>query len=227
MTLDPMYFLFMIPGLVLALIAQLVLKYNYSKYSKVSAGTNLTGNQAAQILNDRENFKVQLKQVSGTLTDHYNPMDESVHLSADNASNTSLANIAVVAHEFGHVQQKRVGQSVFRLRSFLVPAVNFGSGIGYLLIVLGLILSATGLAQLGLILFSTTFLFSLVTLPVEIDASKRGMALIKKHELIQPGNLGGAKWVLVGAALTYFAGMIQSLMQLLYFVMLVQGRDRD
>lgn len=218
-----MYFLFIAPGLILAVIAQLLLKYAYSRYSKISAG-NLTGVDVAQKINEGEGFGVGLRTVPGELTDHFDPVKHVVALSADNAINTSIANIAVVAHEFGHVQQKQVGMSLFKLRTALVPVVNFGSGIGYILIILGFALSAAGLVTLGIILFSSVTIFALVTLPIEINASTRGMNLIKKYNLIEESKLGGAKTVLTAAALTYFAGMLQSLGQLLYFIMLSQRR---
>lgn len=224
--IDPVYLIFVaIPAMLLGLASQAILKYAFWKYSKVDAGTGMTGNQTAEKLNSVEDFKVKLTQVQGQLTDHYDPKNEVVALSVDNAVNTSVANLAVVAHEFGHVQQKRVGQSFFRLRSFLVPAVQFGSGVGYLMILAGIFLALTDLAWLGVALFSFTFIFALVTLPVEVDASVRGMKLIEKHNLISANLRGGAKWVLAAAALTYFAGMVQSLLQLLYFINLVQGRD--
>ena len=226
--IDPLYFLFILPGLIIGIIAQILLKSGYGTYSKISAGSSLTGMQAAELLNEKENFGVGFVSKSGTLSDYFDPVKNVVNISSDNATNGSVANIAVVAHEFGHVQQKQVGQNLFKLRTVMVPAVNFGSGIGYILIIIGLMVASSGLTWLGIALFSTVFLFSLVTLPIELDASRRGMELIKKHNLIATDKLGGAKVVLRAAALTYFAGLVQSLGQLAYFVMLAnQNSSRD
>lgn len=227
MFFDPLYLLFIGPGLIVAIIAQLLLRFAFGNYSRVNAGSNMTGMQAAEIINRGEQYGVSFITTPGQLNDYYNPVNHQVNLSSDNATNMSVANIAVVAHEFGHVQQKTVGDNLFKIRSWLVPAVNFGSGVGMLLIVLGLAIAASGITWLGVILFASTTIFSLVTLPIEIDASRRGMALIKKYNLIAPDRMEGAKWVLAAAALTYFAGLLESIGQLAYFVMLAQGRDRE
>ncbi len=227
MYFDPLYIIFALPGLVIGIIAQILLSYSYGRYSKEPAGTNLTGMAAAELINEKENFGVKFITTPGKLNDYFNPVNNTVNLSEDNAINMSVANIAVVAHEFGHVQQKNVGSNLFKLRSVMVPVVNFGSGLGIILVMIGLALALTGLAYLGIILFATTTLFSLVTLPIEIDASRRGMELIKKHNLITFDQLGGAKTVLTAAALTYFAALVASIGQLLYFIMLVQGSNRD
>lgn len=226
MYFDPLYFVFALPGLLIALIAQIWLKAAYSSNSKKDAGSGMTGMQAAEFLNEKEGFGVSFNVESGYLNDHYDPRNNSVQVSSDNATNGSIANIAVVAHEFGHVQQKHSSSLLFGIRSALVPVVGFGSTIGYFLFVAGIIFSVAGLQDLGLILFSLTFIFALVTLPIELDASRRGMNLIKKYNLISEGNLGGAKTVLRAAALTYVAGLVQSLGQVLYFLM-IRSRSRD
>jgi uncharacterized protein len=227
MYFDPIYFLFIGPGLVIAILAQLLLKFAYGNYSRVSAGSNMTGMQAAELINKGEGFGVSFITTPGSLNDYYDPSKHVVNVSSDNATNMSVANIAVVAHEFGHVEQKMKGDSLFKVRTWLVPAVNFGSGIGMILIMIGLGIAASGVTWLGIALFATTTLFSLVTLPIEIDASRRGMKLLRKYNLVSVQNLGGAKWVLAAAALTYFAGLVQSIGQLAYFIMMAQGRSRD
>jgi hypothetical protein len=225
MIIDPLYILFILPGLILALVAQFLVWRFYSKYSKVDAGTGMTGLEAAKLLNNNEGYDVELKTAPGKLNDFYNPLTNTVSLSEDNVQNISVANIAVVAHEFGHVQQKHSASVLFGIRTAMVPFVNFGSGVGYILILIGILLSITGLAWVGVILFSLTAIFSFVTIPIEVDASRRGMQLIKKHKLINTNKLSGARLVLIAAALTYVAALVQSLGQLLYFVLLVSGRD--
>lgn len=229
MFFDPLYFIFALPGLILGIIAQLLVKGAYSSQSKVNAGSNMTGRQAAELINNNENLGVDFIETPGKLNDYYDPSKHVVNISSDNSTNMSVANIAVVAHEFGHVQQKMSGSALFRFRTFIVPIVQIGGNFGLILVMIGLGIgaSALGLVNIGLAMFATTTLFSLITLPIEIDASRRGMALIKKHNLIDASHLGGAKSVLTAAALTYFAALISSIGQLLYFVMLAQGGDRD
>lgn len=226
MVFDPLWIVFMLPGLILALMAQLFVWIAYNKYSRVSAGSNLTGAQAADLINSQENFGVEIVVSNGKLNDFYNPLSHKVNISSANAVSNSVAAIAVVAHEFGHVEQKVNSSILFKARSMLVPAVGFGSNVGYFLIILGLALSLIDLAWMGVVLFSLTTIFTFVTLPIEFDASRRGLKIIKKHNLINT-NLIGAKLVLAAAALTYVASLVQSLGQLLYFVFLVSSRNRD
>ncbi len=225
MIFDPLYLVLALPGLAIGIVAQVLLWISFNRYSRISAGSNHTGMQAAELINEKEGFGVSFITTPGSLNDYYNPLTHQVNVSQDNAVNDSVANIAVVAHEFGHVQQKQTGSTLFKIRTVMVPAVNIGSTLGFLLIVLGLAIAATGLAWAGILLFSLTTVFSLLTLPIEVDASKRGMEIIKKYNLIAESKMGGAKIVLSAAALTYFASLVASIGQLLYFVMLVQRRD--
>lgn len=224
--IDPLWIFLAIPGLILALIAQALVWFAYNQYSKVNAGSGITGLQAAELINQKEGFNVKLITSPGKLNDYFNPRTNTVNVSADNATNGSVANIAVVAHEFGHVQQKANAILLFRIRTFMVPAVGFGSNLGYIFILIGLAIAATDLAWVGVALFSLTTIFTFLTVPIEIDASRRGLAIIKKHRLINYEKMGGARLVLAAAALTYIAALVQSLGQLLYFVMLVGG-SRD
>ncbi len=224
---DPLYLLFAIPGLLIGLGAQAFLRYAYGRFSKVSGGTNMTGMQVADLINKGEGFNVGFKTTPGKLNDYYDPRNHLVNLSEDNARNTSIANIAVVAHEFGHVQQKASGSFMFKFRSALVPATNIGSNLGIILIMIGLLFSLGSLAWIGLIFFSLTTLFTFVTLPLELDASRRGMNLIKKYNLIDSSGMGGARAVLSAAAMTYVAALVSSIGQLLYFYLQVQAANRD
>ncbi len=227
MILDQLYFIIAIPGLLIGLGAQLFLNYAYGRFSAVRTGSGLTGMQAAELINRGEGFNVSFKTTLGRLNDHYDPTNHLVNLSSDNATNSSVANLAVVAHEFGHVQQRIKGSFMFKIRTALVPAVNIGSNLGIILIILGIAISFSSLAWLGLLLFSLTTIFTFVTLPIELDASRRGMNLIRKYNLIETSNLGGARAVLSAAALTYVAALVSSLGQLLYFFLQVQGSNRD
>lgn len=229
MIFDPLYFVFALPGLILGIIAQLLIKGAYSTQSKVNAGSNLTGRQAAELINREEGFGVSFIETPGQLNDYFDPSKNVVNISSDNSTNMSVANIAVVAHEFGHVQQKASGNALFKFRGMLVPVVQFGGNFGLILVMIGLGIgaSAIGLVNVGLVLFASTTLFSFITLPIEIDASRRGMKLIEKYNLIDSEHRGGAKSVLTAAALTYFSALVASIGQLLYFIMLAQGNNRD
>ena len=224
--IDPTYYYYALPGLILALIAQILISVRYNKYSKISSGSHMSGLDAANLIKDREDFPVEISTNQGKLQDNFDPRKDVVNISSDNVNSDSVANIAVVAHEFGHVDQKFSSSFLFKLRTFMVPVVNIGSNLGYILFFIGLILNALNLAEVGLILFASTTLFSLVTLPVEFDASKRGMKFIKKYNLIEEGKQNGAKKVLNAAALTYLASFVTSLLNLLYYVNILQGRKR-
>jgi hypothetical protein len=199
----------------------------YKKYSKVSSGSNLTGLDAAKLIRDNENYPVDINRIPGKLSDNFNPRKDIVNISSDNATSNSVANIAVIAHEFGHVQQKFSASLLFRLRSIMVPVVNIGSNLGYILFFVGLFISAFGLAELGLILFASTTVFALITLPVEFDASRRGMNLIEKYNLIEKNKKSGARKVLNAAALTYIASFVTSFTNLLYYSSILNRRKNS
>ena len=222
--IDPMYFYFALPGLILGLIAQFLISIRYNKYSKIPAESHMTGLDAAEIIRDREDFPIDIATNQGKLQDNFDPRKDIVNISSDNINSNSVANIAVVAHEFGHVGQKFSSSFLFKLRTFMVPVVNIGSSLGYMLFFVGLILNALNLAQIGLILFASTTVFALVTLPVEFDASKRGLKFIKKYNLIEADKQSGAKKVLNAAALTYVASFVTSLLNLLYYASILNNR---
>ena len=222
--IDPMYFYFALPGLILGLIAQFLISIRYNKYSKIPAESHMTGLDAAELIKDREDFPIDIATNQGKLQDNFDPRKDIVNISSDNINSNSVANIAVVAHEFGHVGQKFSSSFLFKLRTFMVPVVNIGSSLGYMLFFVGLILNALNLAQIGLILFASTTVFALVTLPVEFDASKRGLKFIKKYNLIEADKQSGAKKVLNAAALTYVASFVTSLLNLLYYASILNNR---
>lgn len=221
---DLTYLFYALPGFILAIIAQILVTVRYKKYSKVSSGSTLTGLDTAKLIRDNENFPVDINTVPGELNDNFDPRKNIVNISSDNATSNSVANIAVVAHEFGHVQQKFSSSLLFKLRSFMVPVVNIGSNLGYILFFAGLLLSTFGLAEFGLMLFASTTVFALVTLPVEFDASRRGMNFIAKYNLIEQDKQSGAGKVLNAAALTYIASFITSFANLLYYASILDRR---
>jgi len=232
---DPMYFLFMIPPLIFMFYAQAKVNSSFKKYSKVANGRRMSGTEVANRLlsaNGLSNVKVEMTK--GRLSDHYDPSKKVLRLSSDVANSASVASMGIVAHEVGHAVQDKVGFTFMRIRSAIVPAANLGSNLGYILVIVGLLLNflvqfefGITIAYLGILLFSLAVLFSLVTLPVEIDASNRAKAMLQSNGLVSVQELQGASAVLSAAALTYVAATLQAVAQLLYFIMLVMGARRN
>ncbi len=219
------YLLYMIPGLLLSLFAQSRVKSAYNKWSQVRNYHNLTGVETAEQLKPRvglENVKIARSQ--GSLTDHYDPRSETLSLSQGVADQPSVAAMAITAHELGHALQDKTSYGPMRLRTAIVPIVSLGSNLGVILVMIGVVLNFANLATIGVILFSSTALFSLVTLPVELDASKRAREMLDQTGLVtNEEERVGVKAVLDAAAWTYVAGLATSIMQLLYY-MSVAGR---
>ena len=221
---DPTYMLFMIPAFILMLIAQGYVNGAYKKWSQVNARSSLTGAQAAERLISAGGLAVNVDGVRGRLTDNYDPRQKVLHLSEGVYNSPSVAALAIAAHELGHAMQDRDGYFPLRLRAALVPAVNIGSYLGWILIFLGLILRLTNLAWLGVLVFSGGAIFALATLPVELNASARAKALLTNTGMVVgEDERRGVNNVLNAAALTYVAGLVAAVMQLLYFVSLVGG----
>lgn len=228
-----LYFAFMIPGILLMLWAQGKVKGSYKKYSKVANSAGITGAQAARrVLDDNGLHDVQIELVKGELSDHYDPRKRVLRLSQTIANVPSIAGVAVAAHEAGHAIQHAQGYGPLKTRTALVPLVNIGSNLGYIVLIAGLLMSLTPMAWAGVILFGLSTLFALVTLPVEFDASKRAKVALVQAGIIDGGvnngpELKGVDNMLDSAAWTYVAGFASSLLTLLYYVMLVSGSNRD
>jgi len=219
------YLLYMIPGILLSLFAQFKVKSAYNKWSQVRNYHNLTGAETAEQLKTRVGLEnVKLIRSQGTLTDHYDPRGNTLALSQGVADQPSVAAMAITAHELGHAMQDKTSYGPMRLRTAIVPIVSFGSNLGIFLVMIGVVLSIANLATIGVLLFSTTAVFSLVTLPVELDASKRAREMLDQTGLVANAEeRGGVKQVLDAAAWTYVAGLATSVLQLLYY-MSVAGR---
>lgn len=226
--LDPRYMIFMLPAFILMMITSAYVKSAYNKWSKVQASSRLTGAQAAQrLISAGGLYDVRVEGIRGNLTDHYDPRQKVLRLSEGVYQSPSVAAVAIAAHELGHAMQDHEGYFPLRLRAALVPAVNIGSYLGWILIFIGLLLKMTDLAWLGLIVFSGGALFALATLPVELNASARAKQLLLNSGVIySQEELSGVNHVLNAAALTYVAGLITAVMQLLYFASLVFGMGR-
>ena len=229
---DPMYLIFMIPALALMGFASWYVRHAYNKWSQVRASSGLTGQQAAQRLISTGNlYGVQVQGTAGQLSDHYDPRNKTLFLSQGVASSPSVAAVAIAAHELGHAMQDAEEYFPMKVRSMLVPAVNIGSNLGWILIMIGLVLRMTSLAWIGVAVFSGGALFALATLPVELNASGRAKQLLYQTGIIQTEEeQRGVNQVLNAAALTYVAGLVTAVMQLLYYVFLIGGlggRRRD
>ena len=223
--LDPTYLIFMIPAFAWMGFASWYVRHAYSKWSQVRATSGLTGHMAAQRLISTGNlYGVQVQGTAGQLTDHYDPRNKTLYLSPGVADSPSVASVAIAAHELGHAMQDAEDYFPMKIRSMLVPAVNIGSNLGWILIIIGLMLRITGIAWLGVLVFSGGALFALATLPVEFNASARAKELLYSTGVIQTEEeRRGVNQVLNAAALTYVAGLVTAVLQLLYYVFLIGG----
>jgi uncharacterized protein len=196
-------------------------KRTFARYSQVRPRNGMTGAQAAAAVLQASGLpNLQIRPVAGRLSDHYDPRSKTLNLSSDVGSASSLAAAGVAAHEAGHAIQDAHHYAPMRFRQTLVPAATVGQSLWYLPVIIGLIIGSTGLVTIGLIVFSVIVLFQLVTLPVEFDASKRALRALEANGLLAPDEIGGARAVLNAAALTYVAGFVAALGQLLYFFLI-------
>ena len=213
--------------LLFGLWAQMKVKRTFAKYSRVAPRNGLSGAEAAAaVLRSSGLPNLKIRPVAGQLTDHYDPRNRTLNLSADVGQASSLAALGVAAHEAGHAIQDARRYLPMRIRQALVPAATIGQSLWFLPVVLGLLLGLTGLVTIGLVLFAAIVLFQLVTLPVEFDASKRALVALEQQGLLASSEIGGARAVLNAAALTYVAGALAALTQLLYFALVFLG-DRE
>jgi len=229
MFLDPIYFVFLAPGLLLSLWASYKTKSAFTKYSKVRSATGLTGAEAARRLLAYAGINdVEVVQAHGFLSDHYNPVTKKLALSEPVFSSPSIAAIGVACHETGHAIQHQVGYAPLKLRSALVPTAGIGSKFGYIAIIIGMITGFLGLAKIGVALIGLVLLFQVVTLPVEFDATARAKKLAVGQGLILPQEKQGMDRVLNAAGLTYVAAAITTLLTLAYYILrlgLLGGRN--
>lgn len=230
---DPLYFVFMLPGLIFMLWAQSKVKGNYSKFSKVRNSAGITGAEAARRVLDSQGLQdVQIEQIPGELSDHYDPRSRVLRLSQGVYGVPSIAAIGIAAHEAGHAIQHAKAYGPLKARTALVPAVNIGSNFGFIVLIAGFFLNQPGLAWAGVALFALSTLFALITLPVEFDATRRAKAALLDIRIVDAGRRGGEESVgvakvLDAAAWTYIAGFASSVLTLLYYVMLVSGMRRS
>ncbi len=221
-----MYLLYAVPGLLLGLYAQAKVKSAFNKYSKVRTRRGLTGAQAARAILDANGlYDVAVERVKGFLSDHYDPRSRVLRLSPGVYDNPSIASVGVAAHESGHALQHAKGYWPLQLRTTIVPTVQVGSWLGPIIFIIGLIINWISLAEVGLIFFGLTVVFAIVTLPVEIDASRRAKAVLVSQGIVSPEERKGVNAVLDAAALTYVAAAIQAIMIFLYYASLLSRRN--
>ena len=220
------YCILLIPVLLLSLWAQAQVSGNFKRYSGVANRRRLTGAQAAEaVLRAHGVYDVAIRPCSGNLTDHYDPRDNSISLSENVYNSVSIAAVGVAAHEAGHAVQYAENYGPVRLRTAIIPATQIGSKFSFVLLLVGMILYSQSLFLIGILLFSLTTLFQLITLPVEFNASHRALQTLENEQLLYDDELSGAKKVLKAAALTYVAALLMSALQLLRYVLIFLGRS--
>ena len=223
--IDATYIFLVLPAVIFALWAQFNVKSTFSKYSKIASRSGMTGSDSARRILDANGLRdVRIAHVSGDLTDHYNPTDNTIYLSDSVYGSNSAAAIGVAAHEAGHAVQHATGYTPIKIRSAIIPVTNIGSNLAMPLIILGIILSFPTLAYIGVAAFGLSTLFQLVTLPVEFDASGRALKALEGS--LDGEDLASARKVLRAAALTYVAALAVSLVNLLRLLIMVAGNDR-
>ena len=223
---DAIYFVLLIPVMILSLWAQFQVSGNFKKYSQVYCVNRLTGARAAEaVLRSHGVFGVGIRRCSGSLTDHYDPRDNCIYLSEPVYDQATVAAVGVACHEAGHAVQYAEDYFPIRVRSAVIPATQFGSKFSFIALFLGLILNSQSLLLTGIILFGLTTFFQLVTLPVEFNASARAIRTIENERLLNGNEITGAKRVLRAAALTYVAALLMSALQLMRYVLIFMSRN--
>ena len=221
------YVILLIPVLLLSVWAQAQVSGSFRRYSRVANRRHLTGAQAAEaVLRSHGIYDVPVRSCRGNLTDHYDPRDNTIYLSENVYAASTVAAVGVACHEAGHAVQYAVGYGPIKVRSAIIPITQFGSRFSFVLLLIGLLLYSQPLFLVGILLFSLTTVFQLVTLPVEFNASHRALETIEGQGLLDGEELDGAKKVLRAAAMTYVAALLMSALQLLRYVLIFLGRDR-
>lgn len=225
---DPYYWILIVPSLLLAIWAQMMVSSNFKKYSAVYNQRGYTGADAARMILDSNGlYHVRIERVSGNLTDHYDPKDEVIRLSDSVYGSTSVAAVGVAAHEAGHAVQHATGYIPIKVRSAIIPITQIGSQLSIPLILMGFLFQFQPLVFAGILFYATAALFQLVTLPVEFNASARAMKVLEQSEMLAGDELTGAGKVLRAAAMTYVAALLTALAQLLRLILILGGRRRD
>lgn len=228
MIFDPLYLIMMAPTILLMLWAQSRVKNTFQKYSQVQNRQGMSGAEVARVILDSHGLHdVPVEPIAGELTDHYDPRVRALRLSQPVYNSRSVAALGIAAHESGHALQHQQAYVPLQIRGALVPVASFGSNIGWIMVIAGVIIGLTQLAWLGVALFAAGTVFALITLPVEFNASSRALAELTNLGIVTSDEIDQNKKVLNAAAWTYIAGFAAAAMQLLYYIMLVSGMRRD
>lgn len=226
-----LYLLFSLPALLLGIYAQMKVQGSFRKYSQVRNMNGWSGGQVARRILDANGLhNITVEEVSGFLSDHYDPRKRTLRLSPEVYRGNSLAAAGIAAHEAGHAIQHKEGYNMLNLRTTMVPTVQIGSWLGPIIFIVGLLLNSAfgdSVAWIGLILFGGTAVFALVTLPVEFDATRRAKAWLTNTGMVYQEEMNGVNSVLDAAALTYVAAAIQAISTVLYYIFLLTGRSRN
>jgi len=227
--IDPLYWMMMLPVLLLSLISSVRVKRSFNKFSKIPSNSGLSGAEAAQMILKRSGMShIPVVRTKGFLSDHYDPIKKEIRLSPNVYNNNSLASIGVAAHETGHAIQHAKSYKPLLLRNILAPTASIGSNFAWIIIFGGFIMGMLGLVKVGILLFSLVVLFQLITLPVEFNASTRAKEILISYNILSPNELSGVRSVLSAAAMTYVAAAASSVMTLIYFLIragLLGGSD--
>lgn len=224
---DPTY-IFIVIGFLITLLAQAWVNGSYSKYKKIGNHRGISGQEVARKILDANGLSnVKVVEVAGTLTDHYDPTKKQVNLSTDIYRDSSVASMAVAAHECGHAIQDKVGYTFLRIRHKIVPTVNLCTKLGYFVIFIGFLFGFFEIAMIGFILLCAILLFQLVTLPVEFNASKRAKEQLKQLEIADERGNSGVRNMLTAAAMTYVASLATTLLQLFRMLLIILSRRRN
>lgn len=225
---DWTYLVFIVPCIIITLICQIKVQSTFSKYSKIRNSRNITGAQAAEyVLRQNGVTGVRIEHVSGSMTDHFDPRTNVIRLSDTVYNSNSVAAVGVACHEAGHAVQHAVGYLPNKIRGIILPMAKIGSQLSWILILLGLVFTAKVgfvLLYIGIVLFSLSVLFTIATLPVEFNASKRALECIRESDLLYGDEYTGAKRTLQAAAMTYVASALTAIMQLLRLIIIARGR---
>ena len=224
---DWTFWVFVVPGLLFGIWAQMKVKAAYEKYQKVRVARGITGYDAARaILNANGLHDVRIEKIAGTMTDHFDPRDNVVRLSAPVYDGASVASVGIAAHECGHAVQYAKGYAPMKVRGALVGATNFSSMTSMLFVMLGVIFAFPALAYFGVALFGILVFFQLITLPVEFNASRRAIEALEGSGAFREEELDGVDQVLTAAALTYIAALVSAVLQLLRLLVIAKNSDR-
>ncbi|KXK08662.1 MAG: zinc metallopeptidase [Candidatus Dojkabacteria bacterium] len=225
--IDPLYIIFLLPGLLVTIVAMFLLRIWTDENRRRINSQGLSGADVLQKIAQAKGFPISMAITDQELGDNYNPLNKTVTLSMAVANERSITSVGIAAHELGHVEQHISGSALMAIRTTIAPVVSIGSNLGMILLMAGIVIGISQLAWIGVLFFAGTTLFTLITLPIELDASRRAMRMITELRLLDATELGGVRKVLIAAALTYVAAVLQSLGQLAYFAMQASGVRRN